>query len=139
MRRRCRCEDTDLDCGGSDRLAPRLHGTERAGTDEAAAESGVQEYRLVRRYLERCPKAQLILQQVDALIRELVQYRAHINYRTKQFRDSTRARAFPDLAVWLPISFQCFPDWFPVTRRRFHNYSPSGATDTNSEKVIFLK
>ncbi len=40
----------------------------------AALEMGVQEYRLVRRYLERCPQAPLSLHQVDPLIRELVQY-----------------------------------------------------------------
>jgi hypothetical protein len=50
----------------------------------AALEMGVQEYRFVRRYLERCPQAPLTLQQVDPLIRELVQYRDLINYRTKE-------------------------------------------------------
>jgi transposase len=50
----------------------------------AALEMGVQEYRFVRRYLERCPQAPLSLQQVDPLIRELVQYRDLINYRTKE-------------------------------------------------------
>ena len=40
----------------------------------AALEMGVHEYRFVRRYLERCPQAPLTLQQVDPLIRELVQY-----------------------------------------------------------------
>jgi transposase len=47
-----------------------------AAADEACAaalEMGVQEYRFVRRYLERCPQAPLSLQQVDPLIRELVQ------------------------------------------------------------------
>ena len=56
-----------------------------AATDEACAaalEMGVQEYRFVRRYLERCPQAPLSLQQVDPLIRELVQYRDFINYKT---------------------------------------------------------
>ena len=38
-------------------------------------EMGVQEYRFVRRYLERCPQAPLNLQQVEPLTRELVQYR----------------------------------------------------------------
>ena len=38
----------------------------------AALEMGVQEYRFVRRYLERCPQAPLSLRQVDPLIRELV-------------------------------------------------------------------
>ena len=58
-----------------------------AATDEACAaalDMGVQEYRFVRRYLERCPQAPLSLQQVDPLIRELVQYRDLINYRTKE-------------------------------------------------------
>lgn len=50
----------------------------------AALEMGVQEYRFVRRYLERCPQAPLSLQQVDPLIRELVQYRDLIDYRTKE-------------------------------------------------------
>jgi hypothetical protein len=49
----------------------------------AAREIGVQEYRFVRRYLERCPQAPLSLQQVDPLIRELVQYRDLINQKTK--------------------------------------------------------
>ena len=50
----------------------------------AALEMGVQEYRFVRRYLERCPQAPLTLQQVDPLIRELVHYRDLINYKTKE-------------------------------------------------------
>jgi len=50
----------------------------------AALEMGVREYRFVRRYLERCPQAPLTLQQVDPLIRELVQYRDLINYKTKE-------------------------------------------------------
>jgi hypothetical protein len=45
---------------------------------------GVQEYRFVRRYLERCPQAPLSLQQVDPLIRELVQYRDLIQTKTKE-------------------------------------------------------
>ena len=58
-----------------------------AAADEACAtalEMGVQEYRFVRRYLERCPQAPLTLQQVDPLIRELVPCRDLINYRTKE-------------------------------------------------------
>jgi transposase len=58
-----------------------------AAVDEAcgaALEMGVQEYRFVRRYLERCPQAPLSLQQVDPLIRELMQYRDLINHRTKE-------------------------------------------------------
>ena len=61
-----------------------------AATDEACAaalEMGVQEYRFVRRYLERCPQAPLSLHQVDPLIRELVQYRDFINYRTKEIEE----------------------------------------------------
>jgi transposase len=50
----------------------------------AALELGVQEYRFVRRYLERCPQAPLTLQQVDPLIRDLVQYRDLINHKTKE-------------------------------------------------------
>jgi hypothetical protein len=49
----------------------------------AALEIGVHEYRFVRRYLERCPQAPLTLQQVDPLIRELVQYRDLINQKSK--------------------------------------------------------
>ena len=61
-----------------------------AAVDEACAtaqELGVQEYRFVRRYLERCPQAPLSLQQVDPLIRELVQYRDFINYKTKEVEE----------------------------------------------------
>jgi transposase len=61
-----------------------------AAVDEACAaalEMGVEEYRFVRRYLERCPQAPLSLQQVDPLIRELVQYRDLINYRTKELEE----------------------------------------------------
>jgi hypothetical protein len=61
-----------------------------AAVDEACAaalEMGIQEYRFVRRYLERCPQAPLSLQQVDPLIRELVQYRDFINYRTKEVEE----------------------------------------------------
>jgi transposase len=58
-----------------------------AAVDEACAaalEMGVQDYRFVRRYLERCPQAPLTLQQVDPLIRELVHYRDLIHHRTKE-------------------------------------------------------
>ncbi len=61
-----------------------------AAVDEACAaalEMGVQEYRFVRRYLERCPQAPLSLQQVDPLIRELVQYRDFINYKTTEVEE----------------------------------------------------
>jgi transposase len=53
----------------------------------AALEMGVQEYRFVRRYLERCPQAPLSLQQVDPLIRELVQYRDFINHQCKEVEE----------------------------------------------------
>jgi transposase len=61
-----------------------------AAVDEACAaalDMGVQEYRFVRRYLERHPQAPLSLQQVDPLIRELVQYRDLIDYRTKEVEE----------------------------------------------------
>ena len=61
-----------------------------AAVDEACAaalEMGVQEYRFVRRYLERHPQVPLSLQQVDPLIRELVQYRDLINHRTKELEE----------------------------------------------------
>ena len=47
----------------------------------AALDIGVQEYRFVRRYLERRP--QLTLRQVDPLIRELTEYRDFINLKTQ--------------------------------------------------------
>jgi transposase len=49
----------------------------------AALEMGVAEYRFVRRYLERCPQAPLSLQQVDPLIRELIEYRNLIDQKTQ--------------------------------------------------------
>jgi transposase len=61
-----------------------------AAVDEACAaalDMGVQEYRFVRRYLERCPQAPLSLQQVDPLIRELVQYRDFIHHKTKEIEE----------------------------------------------------
>src|SRR5439155_379538 len=71
------------------RRAHRTSGRLRRGRSRvlrraAALDMGVQEYRFVRRYLERCPQAPLSLQQVDPLIRELVQYRDFINYKTKE-------------------------------------------------------
>jgi transposase len=47
-----------------------------------ALELGVNNYRFVRRYLERRPK--LTLRHVDPLIRELTEYRDLINLRTKE-------------------------------------------------------
>ena len=61
-----------------------------AAVDEACAaalDMDIQEYRFVRRYLERCPQAPLSLRQVDPLIRELVQYRDLINNRTKEVEE----------------------------------------------------
>src|SRR6266478_1942084 len=37
-------------------------------------------------------------------------------------RSRLPARAFPLLAYRLPIPLQCFPNWFPILRRRFHDY-----------------
>ena len=51
---------------------------------QAALELEVHEYRFVRRYLERRPQAPLTLQQVDPLIRELVQYRDLIQQRLRE-------------------------------------------------------
>jgi transposase len=48
----------------------------------AALDLGVENYRFVRRYLERRPK--LSLRHVDPLIRELTEYRDLINLRTKE-------------------------------------------------------
>jgi transposase len=56
-----------------------------AATEDACAaalEMGVREYRFVRRYLERTP--QLVLRQVDPLIRELVHYRDLIQQKTQE-------------------------------------------------------
>jgi transposase len=50
----------------------------------AALELKVHEYRFVRRYLERRPQTPLTLQQVDPLIRELVQYRDLIQQRLQE-------------------------------------------------------
>ncbi len=48
----------------------------------AALDLGVENYRFVRRYLERRP--QLSLRHVDPLIRELTEYRDLINLKTKE-------------------------------------------------------
>jgi hypothetical protein len=48
----------------------------------AALDLGVENYRFVRRYLERHP--QLSLRHVDPLIRELTEYRDLINLKTKE-------------------------------------------------------
>lgn len=48
----------------------------------AALDLGVENYRFVRRYLERRP--QLSLRHIDPLIRELTEYRDLINLKTKE-------------------------------------------------------
>jgi transposase len=58
-----------------------------AAVDEACAtalESGICDYRFVRRYLERSPRAPLSLRQVDPLIRQLTLYRDFIAHQTKE-------------------------------------------------------
>ena len=58
-----------------------------AAVDKACAvalEMKVHEYRFVRHYLEHCPPAPLSLQQVDPLIRSLVEYRDLIQQKTKE-------------------------------------------------------
>src|SRR5713101_2436829 len=37
-------------------------------------------------------------------------------------RSRLPARAFPLLAHRLPVPLQLFPNWFPILRRRFHDY-----------------
>jgi transposase len=57
-----------------------------AATDDACAmalETGVRDYRFVRRYLERNPQLPLSLRQVDPLIRQLTVYRDLIENRTQ--------------------------------------------------------
>jgi hypothetical protein len=57
-----------------------------AATDDACAmalETGVCDYRFVRRYLERNPQLPLSLRQVDPLIRQLTVYRDLIENRTQ--------------------------------------------------------
>jgi transposase len=49
-----------------------------------ALELGVYEYHLVRHYLEHCLPTPLSLQQVDPLIRKLVEYRDLIEQKTKE-------------------------------------------------------
>jgi hypothetical protein len=61
----------------------KKHGV--AAVDDACAAAldlGVENYRFVRRYLERHP--QLSLRHVDPLIRELTEYRALIDLKTKE-------------------------------------------------------
>lgn len=49
-----------------------------------ALEMRVHEYRFVRHYLEHCPPAPVTLQQVNPLIRNLLQYRELIQQRTQE-------------------------------------------------------
>ena len=49
-----------------------------------ALEMRVHEYRFVRHYLEHCPPAPVTLQQVDPLIRNLLEYRQLIQQRTQE-------------------------------------------------------
>ena len=49
-----------------------------------ALDIGVQEYRFVRRYLERRPHPQMFLRQIDPLIRQLTEYRDFINLKIKE-------------------------------------------------------
>lgn len=58
-----------------------------AAVDKActvALEMRVHEYRFVRHYLEHCPPAPVSLQQVDPLIRNLLEYRDLIQQKTKE-------------------------------------------------------
>ena len=50
----------------------------------AAMDIGVQEYRFVRRYLERRPHPQMFLRQIDPLIRQLTEYREFIDLKIKE-------------------------------------------------------
>jgi transposase len=49
-----------------------------------ALDIGVHEYRFVRRYLERRPHPQMLLRQINPLIRELTEYRDFINLKIKE-------------------------------------------------------
>jgi len=44
----------------------------------------VHEYRFIRHYLEHCPPAPVSLQQVDPLIRNLLEYRELIQQKTQE-------------------------------------------------------
>ena len=66
----------------------KKHGV--AAVDDACAAAldlGVENYRFVRRYLERRP--QLSLRHIDPLIRELTEYRDLINLKTKENPDES--------------------------------------------------
>jgi hypothetical protein len=46
-----------------------------------------------------------------------------IGLRLRQMqRSRLTACAFPLLAERFPVPFQCSPNWFPILRRRFHDY-----------------
>jgi len=63
----------------------RKHGAKAVDDACAAAlELGVPRYRFVRRYLERRPAPPLELRQVDPLIRQLTEYRDHIDRITRE-------------------------------------------------------
>jgi transposase len=49
-----------------------------------ALEMGVHQYRFVKHYLQHCPPTPLSLQQVDPLIRNLLEYRDLIQQKTKE-------------------------------------------------------
>jgi transposase len=70
-----------------------------------ALELKVYEYRFVRRYLERRPQTPLTLQQVDPLIRELVQYRDLIQQRLQE-QEQQRSWLFEKLPPASPESSQ---------------------------------
>jgi len=74
----------------------------------AALELGVHEYRFVRRYLERRPQAPLTLQQVDPLIRELVQYRDLIQQRLQE-QEQRQGSLFETLPPGPPTSQEVGP------------------------------
>src|SRR6266545_7651526 len=63
-------EDADLDRSGSDRLAPRLHGAERAGADEAGAESVLRARVRVSRTTRRSDQSALVRWRWFVFVRE---------------------------------------------------------------------
>ena len=89
MIRLCRMLMQIVCAGATNVQSPTIDSTLTSGcfTTSESLHMGVREYRFVRRYLERCPQAPLSLQQVDPLIRELVQDRDFINYRPKEMEE----------------------------------------------------
>lgn len=65
-------------------LARRVGAPAVSEACSVALELGVPTYRFVRRYVERHPPPQLMLKQVDPLIRELTLYRDVIVRKTKE-------------------------------------------------------